>query len=267
MLSDEAKIQEIQYLATMATIQGQVAEAKARKAIVIAELQNAQKDLADYQGTLDVLKKKLAEAESAEKIKAQTEIERKKLQDAKKEIADLEILKQKELTEATLKGQQLAAQKAKEDNELLILQQKMAALDKATSMLNDAGKIPGASVKAADKRIFINMPANNIFSTKDKIHDKGKSTLDEVAMYLKKYAVETVTISCYADNIGNPETNRVLTEKRAVKVKEYLVGFHNIPAAHIIAKGLGSAEPISDNKTVSARLLNRRIEIGVVLEQ
>ena len=55
---------------------------------------------------------------------------------------------------------------------------------------------------------------------------KGHQRWTEVAMYLKKYAVETVTISCYADNIGNPETNRVLTEKRAVKVKEYLVGFH-----------------------------------------
>ena len=85
-----------------------------------------------------------------------------------------------------MKGQQLAAQKAKEDNELLILQQKMAALDKATSMLNDAGKIPGASVKAADKRIFINMPANNIFSTKDKIHDKGTSTLDRSSDVFEK---------------------------------------------------------------------------------
>ena len=82
IISDEAKIQEIQYLATMARITGQIAEAKARKAGVAAELKNAQKDLADYQAALDVLNKKSAEAEVASKVKAQAEAEQKKLEQA-----------------------------------------------------------------------------------------------------------------------------------------------------------------------------------------
>ena len=285
VMSDEAKNQEIQYLATMARIKSQIAEAKARKAAVDAELKNAQKDLADYQTTLDVLNKKLAEAELARKVKAQVEAEQKELEQAKqkatvlesqkmkeleearKKLAVLETLKQKELTEANLKDQQLTSQKAKGEAELQALRQTMATLDKTKAMLADALKIPGATVKSIDKEILVNLAVKNIFSANDKINVKGRSTLDEVASYLKKYPAGAVIVRCHADNAGKAETNRVITEKRAQTVKNYLVGFHNISADRIVAKGLGSSQPVADNNTSSGRALNRRIEIGIAIGQ
>ncbi len=281
IISDEAKIQEIQYLATMARITGQIAEAKARKAGVAAELKNAQKDLADYQAAVDLLNKKSAEAEVASKVKAQAEAEQKKLEqatileskkmkdleEARKKVADLEAVKQKELSEANLNGQQLASQKAKEEAELQTLQQKMATLDKTNAMLADAVKIRGATVKSIDKEILINITAGNIFSTKNEIHAKGRSTLDEVASYLEKYQTGAVTIRCYSDNVGKAGAQRVLTEKRAQKVKDYLVDFHNISADRIVAKGLGPSQPVAENNTASGRALNRRIEIGIAISQ
>ncbi|HET6462034.1 MAG TPA: OmpA family protein [Syntrophales bacterium] len=281
IISDEAKTQEILYLATMARITAQTAEAKARKALVATELTNTAKDLADNQAMLDVLNKKLAEAELAKKVKAEAEAEQKKLEqarqeaavleskkmkeleEARKKAADLEAAKQKELSDANLKGQQLVSEKAKQEAELKTLQQKLAALDKAKAMLADAVKIPGATVKAVDKEIVINISASKIFSSKNEIHAKGKSTLDEVASYLKKYPEGAVMIRCYSDNAGKAEAQRLLTEKRAVKVKGYLVDFHNIAPDRIVAKGLGPTQPIADNSTASGRALNRRVEIGV----
>jgi outer membrane protein OmpA-like peptidoglycan-associated protein len=281
IISDEAKTQEIQYLATMARITGQIAEAKAREAAVAAELKNVKKDLADYQAALDVLNKKSAEAEIASKVKAQAEAEQEKLEQAatveskkmkeleeeRKKVADLEAVKQKEVTEANLKGQQLDSQKAKEEAELQTLRQKTATLDKTKAMLADAVKIRGATVKSIDKEILINIATGNIFSTKNEIHAKGRSTLDEVASYMEKYQAGTVTIRCYSDNVGKAQTQRVLTEKRAQKVKDYLVDFHNISADRIVAKGLGPSEPVAENSTASGRALNRRIEIGIAISQ
>ena len=285
IISDEAKAREIQYLATMARITGQMAEAKARRTVVAEELKNTEKDLADYQAALDVLNRKSTEAEQARKVKAEAEAQQKtleqarqeaaifeskkmkELEEARKKVADLEAVKQQEVTEANLKGQQLVSQKAKEEAELQTLQQKMATLDKTNAMLADAVKIRGATVKSIEKDILINVTAGNVFSTKNEIHAKGRSTLDEVASYLKKYPARAVTIRCYSDNIGKAQTQRVLTEKRAQKVKDYLVDFHNISADRIVAEGLGSSQPVADNSTASGRALNRRIEIGIAISQ
>lgn len=267
VISDEAKNQEIQYLATMAKIKGQVAEAKARNVAVSAELKNAQKDLADYRTTLDVLNKELAEGVTARRVKTQAEAQQKELEEARKKVATLETLKQKELNDANLKDQQLTSQKAKQEAELHALQQTKESLDKTKAMLADASKIPGATVKLTEKEILITLTANNIFSSKDKIHYKGMSTLNEVAIYLKRYPAGTITVHCYADNTGKAKTNLDLTEKRAQKVKDYLVDFRNISADRIIAEGLGSSQPIADNNTASGRVLNRRIEIDVPIGQ
>jgi outer membrane protein OmpA-like peptidoglycan-associated protein len=283
IMSDEAKIQGILYLATMARITARTAEAKARKAVVAAELINTAKDLADYQATLGISNRKLAEAELAKKVKVEAEAEQKKLararqeaavleskkmkglEEARKKAADLEAAKQKELSEAHLKGQQLASEKAEQEAELKTLRQKLAALDKAKAMLADAVTIPGATVKAVDKEMLINLTANKIFSSKNEIHAKGRSTLDDVAGYLKQYPDGAVTIRCYSGNAGKAEAQKLITEKRARKMKDYLVDFHNISADRIIAKGLGAAQPVADNSTVSGRAQNRRIEISVAI--
>jgi len=279
IVSNEAKMKEIQYLATMARITAQIAEAKARKASVLDELKSTQKDLADYRAALDVLIKKSAEVEKAEKIKAQAEAEKlklaqeaalqkKKMQEidqAKQNVADLEAMKRKELNDANLKKQQLAAQKVKEDAEMQSLRQKAAMLDKTKAMFADAVKIPRATVLLIQKEILINMKAGDLFTSKNKIHTKGRSALDAVAGFLKKYPDGNVAVRCYDDNTGKAETKRTLTEKRAQAVKGYLVDFQNISAERISAEGKGSADPIANNNTASGRATNRRVEISVAI--
>lgn len=283
--SDEKKRKEIQYLAAMAKIHGQIAEAKSLKSAASLELADMQKQLADYQKTLDVLKKKSAEAAQARKIRAQAETQQKELEqekkkaaileskkakeleEARRKVAELEALKRKELEEVSSKGQLLASQKAKEEEDLKVLQQKLAFLEKIKAMTADAAKISDVTVIPVDTGVLITAAYANIFSAKNDIIPRGKSLLDQVAGYLEKYPAGAVTISCYTDNVGKADKNRLLTEKRAEKVKDYLVDFHNIAADRIVVKGLGSTQPVADNNTAAGRALNRRVEIGVTMEQ
>jgi outer membrane protein OmpA-like peptidoglycan-associated protein len=114
VISNEQRAREIHYMATMAKTKAQIAEAKAKKAAVVDELQETRKDLADYQTSLEVLNKKLAEAEKAKGIQAKAETELKGLAESKKKAAELEEQKKRELTEAQQKMAELEALKQKE---------------------------------------------------------------------------------------------------------------------------------------------------------
>jgi len=130
--SDKAKEEEIIYLATMARIKGQIAQAKAKMDTVSAELKETQRDIADYNSAWVILNKMLAETKEAKEIQVRAEAARKEFDQArqkaaeleeekKRELADaqkraweLEVLKQRELQEARAQEAQRAAEREKE---------------------------------------------------------------------------------------------------------------------------------------------------------
>lgn len=69
-------------------------------------------------------------------------------------------------------------------------------------------------------------------------------------------------IAGYTDNVGNPEANQKLSEKRANAVRDYLVK-QGVPMEALTAKGYGQENPIADNSTKEGRDKNRRIEFNV----
>jgi len=291
VVSNEVKVREIIYLATMAMTKGLIAEAQSKKIAVADELKNAQKDLADYRTSLEILNQKLAEAEAAKEIQAKAEAELKELEQSKQKAAELEAQKKMELEEAQRKSAQIealkqqerlqeaqrAAEREKELAEARIgterlalqkekmedMQKKMAAMEAEKAMLADAAKIPQTTVRSTDREIVISLPTVNIFSANNEIHSQGKAILDQVGVYLKKYATGRIAIRGYTDSTGKAALNQSLSAKRAQKVKEYLVLFQNIPPAEVTAEGFGSTQPVANNSTEAGRALNRRVEIGI----
>jgi OOP family OmpA-OmpF porin len=55
----------------------------------------------------------------------------------------------------------------------------------------------------------------------------------------------------------------MVSEKRASKVREYLVAYQNVNPSLVTSEGLGPSQPAASNATEAGRALNRRVEIAV----
>jgi len=92
------------------------------------------------------------------------------------------------------------------------------------------------------------------------ISQSSAATLQEI--YSSAVTAEGLKIGVYGhtDNVGNPQSNRILSESRAQAVKDFLVK-KGIPSNRIEVKGFGEDQPVSDNNTESGRAANRRVQI------
>jgi outer membrane protein OmpA-like peptidoglycan-associated protein len=91
------------------------------------------------------------------------------------------------------------------------------------------------------------------------LSEESRQLLDEAATILGKYPDVQVIIEGYTDNIGNPDFNRLLSERRAAAVRDYLID-RGIESPRLTAVGRGAENPIASNTTPYGRSLNRRIE-------
>ena len=78
---------------------------------------------------------------------------------------------------------------------------------------------------------------------------------------LKEHPELKLVIEGHTDNVGKPDGNQVLSEKRANAVRQYLVDTYQIEAARLQAKGLGQTKPVTGNDTPEGRQNNRRVEL------
>jgi outer membrane protein OmpA-like peptidoglycan-associated protein len=88
-------------------------------------------------------------------------------------------------------------------------------------------------------------------------------SLNEVAGSLKEYPDTTVQIVGHTDSTGPAAYNQQLSVNRANAVVLYL-GAQGIVPARMQVHGMGSSQPIADNRTVEGRAQNRRVEIKIV---
>jgi OOP family OmpA-OmpF porin len=80
---------------------------------------------------------------------------------------------------------------------------------------------------------------------------------------MKKYPDLRVVIEGYTDSVGGEAYNQQLSERRANRVKDYLVKTSGIAESRLTAKGYGMSKPIDSNKTWAGRQKNRRVEAVV----
>jgi peptidoglycan-binding protein ArfA len=86
--------------------------------------------------------------------------------------------------------------------------------------------------------------------------------LARVADKLKACPGTKLSINGYTDNVGDDAINIPLSANRANAVADFLIA-QGVTRDRLIAKGLGSADPIASNDTSDGRAKNRRVEIVV----
>lgn len=88
-------------------------------------------------------------------------------------------------------------------------------------------------------------------------------SLDELSSVLKQSPIWKLTVIGHTDNTGSPNSNLLLSQKRADAVRNYLIQ-SGIEPSRIITQGKGQTEPIADNTTPEGREKNRRVEFSII---
>lgn len=97
----------------------------------------------------------------------------------------------------------------------------------------------------------------------DKINASSHTSLDQAADILKTHTRVVVEIQGHTDNVGLPEDNQTLSEKRSLAVQKYLIE-KGVPSERLQARGYGATVPVASNDSEEGRSKNRRIQFKVL---
>ena len=118
-------------------------------------------------------------------------------------------------------------------------------------------------IKKEEKDVFKNALQGIQFETgKDVIKKTSNTILNNIADIMKANPAYKLNIIGHTDNVGMPESNLKLSQKRAEAVKKYLAK-QGVDVTRIKAIGRGDTVPVADNKTPEGRTQNRRVEFAV----
>ena len=119
-------------------------------------------------------------------------------------------------------------------------------------------------VTEEERGTVIVLPGNVLFASgKWRLTQGARHKLTLVAGTLQPQAETHVfTVEGHTDSRGTPDSNQLLSERRAQAVMNFLVS-QGIPSSSIKAVGVGQTRPIADNSSRSGRQQNRRVEIVV----
>ena len=123
-------------------------------------------------------------------------------------------------------------------------------------------------MKAAEKKIIEKAFATLEFASgKDLIKAKSLPALTDLAKLLVAHTEDwKLKLSGHTDNQGKAEINMLLSEKRTMAVKNYLLK-KGVRDEQVLTEWHGSEIPIEDNATPKGRQKNRRVEMKILLKE
>ena len=88
----------------------------------------------------------------------------------------------------------------------------------------------------------------------------GVATVKEIVAMLKSAPSLNIAIEGHTDNVGQPQTNKLLSDNRAKSVMNAVTA-GGIDAKRLSATGFGQERSIADNRSEEGRAKNRRVEL------
>lgn len=88
--------------------------------------------------------------------------------------------------------------------------------------------------------------------------------LETIKRLVSQAETTKLNIVGHTDNVGNPDSNRVLSRARAEAVRQYLVD-NGIPSDRFqLVEGRGDSEPVASNDTKVGQAKNRRVDVTLL---
>lgn len=205
-------------------------------------------------------------------VKARTELDRQKIAEAVKAgvvVRDNQV----KSTRAALSSTRVQLQEERRDNNAKTAeiektseqleaekQGRLSAEAKLAGAMKDSATI--AAVKEDTRGVVITLSGSILFaSNKYALLNTAMTKLDQVAEALKAQdSDKRMVVEGHTDSQGSDKINQPLSLNRATAVRDYLVS-RGVDGAKISAIGMGSANPLVDNKNAENRANNRRVEI------
>ena len=127
---------------------------------------------------------------------------------------------------------------------------------------------PPPPMKEKEKKILERAFSSLEFATaKDVIKSVSFPSLNDLAKLMIEHKADwTLTLSGHTDNQGDPAKNMLLSEKRSIAVKKYLVK-KGVPESIIFTEWYGDTKPVADNAKPEGRQKNRRVEMKVTFKE
>ena len=123
--------------------------------------------------------------------------------------------------------------------------------------------LEGANVQRVGEGILITFNSGLQFDVNSaSMLPATKANLDVLAKTLKKYNDTAIAIEGHTDDTGEAAYNQALSEKRALKVEEYLAT-QGVEKKRVTTKGYGETQPLNANQNEVERQLNRRVEVAI----
>ncbi|NNM24281.1 MAG: OmpA family protein [Flavobacteriaceae bacterium] len=127
--------------------------------------------------------------------------------------------------------------------------------------------LPGADVDAVAAiggALRLNLDSSVLFDTgKHELKSSASSSLQQLVASILEMPKGTIIIEGHTDNVGNPASNKTLSENRAKTVRDYLKT--KLKGAYKFQiKGFGESQPVAPNDTDENKQKNRRVEILVI---
>ncbi|MEZ5422667.1 MAG: OmpA family protein [Pyrinomonadaceae bacterium] len=100
------------------------------------------------------------------------------------------------------------------------------------------------------------------------LSSEAKAALDQVANAARSLKGYTIEVTGFASSDGSTAKNKVLSQRRAQAVIDYLVENGNVPLRRIgTSYGFGELQAIADNSTREGREQNRRVEVKLLVSR
>ncbi|MGA7524710.1 MAG: OmpA family protein [Acidobacteriaceae bacterium] len=205
-------------------------------------------------------------AEEAAKKQAQAsalaaEAAHQQQQQAEQQAAAAQLQQQQaEAAAATAQAEQAKAQAAQQAAEQAMAQARQQAEQMREKLREQLNQVLNTQESA--RGLIVNMSDVLFAFNKFDLKTDAQIKLAKVSGILLTYPNLKLQVEGYTDNVGSPQYNQQLSEKRAMAVQSFLIS-QGVAPGNISSNGLGEADPVADNSTSAGRAKNRRVELVV----